>query len=311
VRGPGFALKRRMHRSTTLAPLALSLLVLVTGCASGGDVTGGRDDQGAEAITESGNDKTAFDFFLAKGLTPVQCAGIVGNLDQESGMDPTIYQYDNGPGRGIAQWSAGERWDTTPNANVLWYAGQMGESEWSENLQLEFIWWELTNEGYGFSDLTAATTVEDAVGAFQDEYEICGQCDASNRVAHAYAALQQFGGDMGGDPPHPPPPPPPPPPQDDPNCDVHSDGKLYCGNSADAAMYASDNFSSGVVNTLRSTDSWFTCWGTGEQHAGGNTTWYYTLGDDNDNWGWIPAVDLNTTSDFDADPSAHGLARCN
>ncbi len=106
-------------------------------------------------------------------------------------------------------------------------------------------------------------------------------------------------------------PPPPPPPSDDPNCDVHSDGKLYCGNSADASMYASASSSSGVVNTLRSTNSWFTCWGTGDEHAGGNTTWYYTLGDDNGNWGWVPAVDLDTSSDFDANPAAHGLAKCN
>jgi hypothetical protein len=294
-----------MHRSTILASLALSLVTLFAGCAGSGSVSGNHDDHGSQAITESDSDQVAFDFFLAKGLTPVQCAGIVGNLDQESGMDPTIWQYDGGPGRGIAQWSAGERWDTTPNANVLWYAGQMGEDAYSLNLQLEFIWWELTNEGYGYSDLTAATNVTDAVIAFQDEYEICGQCDSSNRIDHANAALAQFGNDMSGGGGQ-----PPPPPSDDPSCDVHSDGKLYCGNSADAAMYGAPYFSSGVVNTLRSTNSWFTCWGTGDEHPGGNTTWYYTLGDDNDNWGWVPGADLDTSSDFDANPSAHGLPHC-
>ena len=40
-----------------------------------------------------------------------------------------------------------------------------------------------------------------------------------------------------------------------------------------AAMYASDNYTSGVVNHLRTTESWFKCWGTGQLHAGGNTTW--------------------------------------
>ncbi|HEY4117054.1 MAG TPA: glycoside hydrolase domain-containing protein [Byssovorax sp.] len=103
---------------------------------------------------------------------------------------------------------------------------------------------------------------------------------------------------------------PPPPSSDDPSCDVHSDGKLYCGDTSGAAMYASDTTSSAVVNHLRTSDSWFTCWGTGQLHAGGNTTWYYTEGDDNSSYGWVPAVDLDTTSAFDSNPSARGLAEC-
>jgi hypothetical protein len=104
--------------------------------------------------------------------------------------------------------------------------------------------------------------------------------------------------------------PPPPPPADDPNCDVHSDGKLYCLNSSGAPIHSSPTNGSAVVNHLRSTDSWFTCWKTGDLHAGGNHTWYYTEGDDNGNWGYVPAVDLHTTSDFDSNPSAHGLHAC-
>ncbi|MFT3764458.1 MAG: DUF1906 domain-containing protein [Minicystis sp.] len=95
------------------------------------------------------------------------------------------------------------------------------------------------------------------------------------------------------------------------NCNVHSDGKLHCVNTAHAAMYKATNDASGVVNHLETTNSWFKCWGTGQKHAGGNTTWYYTLGDDNAKWGWVPAVNLSTPSTFDADPSAYGLPHCN
>ena len=100
----------------------------------------------------------------------------------------------------------------------------------------------------------------------------------------------------------------PPPP--DPTCSVHQDGRLYCDDTSGSAMHDQHNFSSAVVNHLRTTHSWFTCWGTGEMHSGGNTTWYFTLGDDNNHWGWVPAVDLHTTSAFDHDPSAHGLKKC-
>lgn len=93
-------------------------------------------------------------------------------------------------------------------------------------------------------------------------------------------------------------------------CGVEGDGKLYCTNRDNVALRAAPNGGAAVVNTIRTTSSWFTCWGTGEPHAGGNSTWYFTLGDDNGNWGWVPGVSLNTPDAFDANPTAHGLKAC-
>lgn len=164
---------------------------VATGVGSSADPV---DDRQDSVVSENADDKIAFDYFVGKGLTDVQAAGIVGNLDQESGMSPTVAEYGGGPGRGIAQWSVGGRWDTSKDDNVAWYAKQHGASRQSLELQLAFIWYELTTLGYGYSDLLAATTVTAAVAAFQDSYEICGACDASNRIAHAKAALAAFGG---------------------------------------------------------------------------------------------------------------------
>jgi hypothetical protein len=94
------------------------------------------------------------------------------------------------------------------------------------------------------------------------------------------------------------------------SCEVRSDRRLYCKNTAGAAMRAQPALDSLIVNRLRTTYSWFECWGTGEYHAGGNTTWYRTLGDDNANRGWIAGVDVGTSSEFDHDPSAIGLPHC-
>jgi MYXO-CTERM domain-containing protein len=184
------------HHGSRLAALTL---LFITGCAVNDGTSGEPIAEVSQAVVENANDKIAFDFFLAKGLTPVQSAGIIGNLDQESSMDPTVSQFGGGPGRGIAQWSAGGRWDTTSNANVVWYAAKLGQGKYSLNLQLEFIWWEFNNVGYGFSELKAATTVPQAVAAFQNKYEICGACASSNRLAHAYQALSDFGMDAVGD----------------------------------------------------------------------------------------------------------------
>jgi beta-lactamase class A len=96
---------------------------------------------------------------------------------------------------------------------------------------------------------------------------------------------------------------------ENPSCSVHGDGRLYCSNGP-APMYAGPHFGDAVVDHLRTTESWFACWGRGDLHEGGNTTWYRTIGDDTGQWGWVPASYLQTSSAFDADPSAHGLAAC-
>lgn len=165
----------------------------VTGC--GGGAPGEPVGENASAVTFA-NDKAAFDYFLGKGLANFQAAGIVGNLDQESGVDPTAVQA-GGPGRGIAQWSVGGRWDTDANDNATWYAGTQGQSVDSLQLQLDFIWYELTTfPGYGLAALQQSTNVTDATIAFETDFEGCGTCDQSTRIAYAQNVLSTYGSDM-------------------------------------------------------------------------------------------------------------------
>lgn len=141
------------------------------------------------------NEQTAFNYFVNKGMTKIRAAGIIGNLDQESGMDPTIEQYGGGPGRGIAQWSVGGRWDTYSQDNVVWYAANKdgGKSRWSLTAQLDFIWYELhTFSYYGFAQLHDATTIDQAVIAFQNGYEGCGTCDTAARESYAHDAYNRY-----------------------------------------------------------------------------------------------------------------------
>jgi hypothetical protein len=141
------------------------------------------------------NEQTAFNYFVNRGMTKIRAAGIIGNLDQESGMDPTIKQYGGGPGRGIAQWSVGGRWDTYAQDNVVWYAANKdgGLSRWSLQAQLDFIWYELHNFSYyGFAQLHDATTIDQAVIAFQNGYEGCGDCNTAARESYAHDAYNRY-----------------------------------------------------------------------------------------------------------------------
>ena len=145
------------------------------------------------------NDGVAFEFFVAKGLTEAQSAGIVGNLDVESGVSPTAVQ-SGGPGRGIAQWSVGARWDTTYHDNTVWYAGQQGKGLHDLGLQLEFIWYELNlDPSYGLAQLKATTTVSGATTTFSKYFEGCGTCNNSTRVTDAQHVYATFMGTSGGD----------------------------------------------------------------------------------------------------------------
>jgi hypothetical protein len=186
-----------MHVSARWSFVSLGSLLALSACGDagpGGEWTG--QSGSAETFspdTAFANDQTAYDYFVGKGLTNFQAAGIVGNLDQESGVNPNAVQ-SGGPGRGIAQWSVGGRWDTDSNDNCVAYASKEGMSVYSLTLQLDFIWYELTTfSGYGLAALKATTNVTDATIAFETDFEGCGQCDQSTRISYAQSVLSAYG----------------------------------------------------------------------------------------------------------------------
>ena len=117
-------------------------------------ITGSSEDHknhAAIAITKEEqikNAKSAMDFFISKGFTTEQAAGIVGVLHAESGLDPGIVNEQekkdgkSGYGRGIAQWS-NERIKEFGN----WYKSKYGEykepQETDFATQLEYVWKEM------------------------------------------------------------------------------------------------------------------------------------------------------------------------
>jgi hypothetical protein len=175
---------------TSLALLAV-VSVMSAGCSGAGDV-------GTSEAELSSPKKSAYNFFIGKGLKDYQAAAIIGNLMQESSVDPTAVEYGGGPGRGIAQWSVGGRWDHSSGDNLVAFAAKHGLSRWSLQAQLEFIWYELTTFGYGFGALKNSSNVVEATIIFQDDFEICGTCVQSTRIAYAEQVLSEYGKGGGG-----------------------------------------------------------------------------------------------------------------
>lgn len=153
--------------------------------------------EGSEAAL-SNNARTAFNYFVNKGFTEIQAAGIVGNLMQESSVRPTAVEIGGGPGRGIAQWSIGGRWNRDP-INLASFAASRGASRWTLNVQLDFIWHELTNvASFGLAELRRADTLSEAITVFQNRYERCGTCHQGRRLEYAQQVLRDYGSGSSG-----------------------------------------------------------------------------------------------------------------
>jgi hypothetical protein len=180
-----------MKLSLLATCLLASTSTLIAGCS-------GNTGTGSSEAELSSPEKSAYNFFISKGLKDYQAAGIIGNLMQESSVNPGAIQYGGGPGRGIAQWSVGGRWDSSHNDNVVQYAKEHGLSAWALETQLDFIWYELTTFGYGFSALKNSANVSEATIIFQDDFEICGACEESTRISYAEQALSAYGKGGGG-----------------------------------------------------------------------------------------------------------------
>ena len=118
------------------------------------------------AIGNAAGDPTeAMDYFIGKGRTAAQAAGIVGNLQQESGLNP---QAGKGTGHvGIAQW------DINRQRDIERHFGKPVLSM-SYREQLDAIQWELTEGKYkAIGDkLGTATSAAGAAYLVNHGYEV-------------------------------------------------------------------------------------------------------------------------------------------
>ena len=138
-------------------------------------------------------------FFTGKGYSTHATAGIMGNLQQESSMDPTKKQYGGGPGRGIGQWTVSEERFKGLEA----HAKSKGK-DWTDlQSQLEWIDMELNGKdpttanklkkNYGgIEGFKKATDTKWAVEAFEKSFERAGKPNYTNRYKYADNYFSKF-----------------------------------------------------------------------------------------------------------------------
>lgn len=135
------------------------------------------------------NPSKAFNYFVSQGLIPFQSAGIVGNLMQESHVDPKSIQ-PGGLGRGIAQWSEGGRWEELKKH-------AQGGDPWDLAVQLEFLWYEMNSVSPWNKTLpaiSASQNIEEATKVFEELFEKAGTPNMDVRIKYAKDVLAKYGG---------------------------------------------------------------------------------------------------------------------
>lgn len=109
------------------------------------------------SLVGESNPERVWNYFIARGLTPVAAAGSMGNIEKESGFNPWIVE-STGVGFGLIQWSFERR---TAVEAALRAAGITSYTDANEQegllIQLNYLWDEQTE---AFTLLNAETTVE-------------------------------------------------------------------------------------------------------------------------------------------------------
>lgn len=144
--------------------------------------TGSANGVGPAASSRQGRIDQAMAFFQNQGWTRAQAAGIVANLDAESGMDANIRQHGGGPGYGLGQWEGPRQADF-----AAWAGHDIRSSTFEE--QLRFVQHELsTTESGAAQRLRGASNAGDAAAIVCRYYErpadIVGDSAERARIAN-------------------------------------------------------------------------------------------------------------------------------
>jgi hypothetical protein len=120
-----------------------------------------------------------YQYLLEKGFTPAQAAGILGNLQVESGFDTGAYNPGEGA-IGLAQWLGGRR------ANLEAFAASQGRPVTDWKTQIDFMVHELEHsESSAMSKLKSTATAGDAAAVFDQYYERSSGEARGQRIANA------------------------------------------------------------------------------------------------------------------------------
>ncbi|MGI4667810.1 phage tail tip lysozyme, partial [Klebsiella pneumoniae] len=170
--------------------------------AKGINIDGGTSDSGSDSggsasdVGGEGAEKM-YKFLKGKGLSDNQVGAVMGNLQQESNLDPNAKNASSGA-FGIAQW-LGARKTGLEN-----FAKSKGKKSSDMDVQLDYLWKEMQSD-YESNNLKNAGwskggSLEQNTKAFATGFERMGANEAmmGTRVNNAKEFKKKYGGSGGG-----------------------------------------------------------------------------------------------------------------
>lgn len=184
-----------------------------SGADSSSSTTSNASIPSADNITGSDNAQKVWNYFRSAGYSKEATAGILGNMQQESGVNPTAIQKGSGHAAGIVQWESYKnksgRWKSMAD-----YAQSKGK-DWTDlGSQLEFVHQELQGLDHYFRDGSGSITkagaqpttysewknssnLDAATRQFEGAFERSGKPMMENRIASAKKYYELYGGGAG------------------------------------------------------------------------------------------------------------------
>lgn len=153
---------------------------------------------GSTVLAGDSNEEKIWNFLITElGFNDLQAAGIMGNIEQESGFDPNALNPSSGA-YGIVQWYAGRR------TALESFAASKGTDKSDLGTQLEFLKKELETDYKSsvYDPILAASTMEEALLIWLERFEVpclpgsCGH-EVAIRTPFAQKWLDEFGGSGG------------------------------------------------------------------------------------------------------------------
>lgn len=151
-------------------------------------------NKGAALTSRISSGSPAIDFWVQKGYTPAQAAGIMANMQHESGGNP-MARGDGGQAHGLFQWHPDRRENIMKNTGIdVSSAGFMD--------QMEAAAWEMKNGRAQFSDeyFRSIGDADAAAAYFSQKFEspANGAIQAMLRGKTALGMVSQLGANPGG-----------------------------------------------------------------------------------------------------------------
>ncbi len=163
----------------------------------GGTSDGGSDSGGSASDVGGEGAEKMYKFLKGKGLSDNQVGAVMGNLQQESNLDPNAKNPSSGA-FGIAQWLGARK------TGLDKFAKEKGKKNTDLDVQLDYLWKEMQSD-YESNNLKNAGwskggSLEKNTKAFATGFERMGANEAmmGTRVNNAKEFKKKYGGSGGG-----------------------------------------------------------------------------------------------------------------